>query len=168
MMLSRLRCRVGCTVLVQGFGAHKALCASSAGDYGWSDGLPHSLLSPSYSQLSLSLLCALSPSFSCCCWSVGKWMSLLFAASASHSVKLHHASGACVHSACMWIHRIGSGIYSVRVCSLRMRLWGCVWPGHLVLRMQAWSRLISCLQKLAIKSWSGCQFKWNEMEPESN
>lgn len=117
-----MRCRMGCTVFVQGLGAHKALCAFSAGAYGWSDGLPHSLLSPSYSQLSLSLLCALSPSFSCCCCSVGKWMGLLFAASASHSVKLHHASGAegwcaCVRSACTWFYRIGSGIYSLCVCA---------------------------------------------------
>lgn len=42
------------------------------------------------------------------------------------------------------------------------------WAGHFALCTQAWSTLISCLQKLAIKSWSGCQFKWNEMEPESN
>lgn len=154
----------------QGFGGHKAFGASTAGAYGWNDGLPYSLLSPSYSQPSLSLLCALSPSSSCCCCcSIGKWMGLLFAAFASHSVKLHHASGtkawcACVCSDCTWIHRIGSGIHIVCVCFGG----GVVWPGHLVLCMQAWSKLISCLQKLAIKSWSGCQFKWNEMEPESN
>lgn len=52
---------------------------------------------------------------------------------------------------------IGSGVFIM-----------CVWPGHLVLHMQIWNSLISHLQKLAIKSWSACQFKWNEMEPESN
>lgn len=40
-----------CFCLFKVLGAHKALVASSAGAYGRSDGLPHSLLSPSYSWL---------------------------------------------------------------------------------------------------------------------
>lgn len=114
MFLMGMRCRVAWTMFDWGFGAREALGASSAGAYGWSDGLPHPFLSSSNSQLSLSLLCALSPSSSCCCCSAGKWIGLLFAASASHSVKLHYASGAdgscacvCVLSVCMCIHRIG-------------------------------------------------------------
>lgn len=142
-----------------------SLSATSAGAYGWSDGLPHSLLSPSSSRLSLSRLCA---SFFLLRRSAGKWMGLLFAAFASHSVKLRHAS-ARGGSVCMRVLGVQAdpqalgftGCVSVCVCE-------CVWPGHLVLCMQAWNRLISCLQKLAIKSWSACQFKWNEMEPESN
>lgn len=148
-----------CFCLFKVLGAHKALVASSAGAYGRSDGLPHSLLSPSYSWLPppsfflLLLFCGEMNGPPVCCVRISLWQTPLC------------TWCACVRSACTWICRIGSGIYGV---CLRKCLCGCVWPGHLVLCMQAWSRLISCLQKLAIKSWSGCQFKWNEMEPESN
>lgn len=144
-----------CCVYIGFWGSH----GSPAGAYGWGDGLPHSLLSLSYSQLSLFLLCALSPSSSYCCCSVGKWMGLLFAASdltlSSSSMHLVRRAGAQVCT------RHARESTCVCVCA-------CVWPGHVVLCMQTWSKLISGLQKLAIKSWSGCQFKWNEMEPESN
>lgn len=46
-----------------------------------------------------------------------------------------------------WLWDLWCAFENVCVC-----VCGCVWPGHLVLCMQAWSRLISRLQKLAIKS----------------
>lgn len=101
---------------------------------------------------------------SCCCCSVGKWMAPV----CYICISLTNSTMLFVYMCALIVHvDLLDWLWDLR-CVVEMCLCGCVWPGHLVLCMQAWSRLISCLQKLAIKSWSGCQFKWNEMEPESN
>lgn len=124
---------------VEAFGAHEALCGPSAGAYGWSDGLPQSLLSPpTPSFFLLLLLCWEMNSPPVCCICMSLWQT----------------------PPCS---RVELG--SVWLAGMMQTACESVFMDEVILTL---CRLISWLQKPPIKSWSGCQFKWNEMEPESN
>lgn len=96
-----VRRRVGYTVFVEVLGSWGSWCFFSR--CLWTKWWITSL-----SPISVQLPALPLPSSSSRYCSVGKWMGLLFAASASHSVKLHHASGAdefvcmCVLSVCLY------------------------------------------------------------------